>query len=100
MEDRAIAVERQFIEALETGSVGAFIDNTQGWDHRRLGLSDAEFVGIFESQLKSRLLDLESRRMRARNEGFYTIGSSGHEGNAAIAAVLNTTDMADRKSVV
>lgn len=54
MEDRAIAVERQFIEALETGSVGAFIDNTQGWDHRRLGLSDAEFVGIFESQLKSR----------------------------------------------
>ncbi|MCL2918985.1 thiamine pyrophosphate-dependent enzyme [Shewanella litorisediminis] len=94
MEDRAIAVERQFIEALETGSISAFIDNTQGWDHRRLGLSDAEFVGIFESQLKSRLLDLESRRMRARNEGFYTIGSSGHEGNAAIAAVLNTTDMA------
>src|SRR3546814_9363513 len=35
-----------------------------------------------------------SRTVQARGEGFYTIGSSGHEGNAAVAAALRVTDMA------
>ncbi|QSX30708.1 MFS transporter [Shewanella cyperi] len=95
MEDRAIAIDKQFLERVGDGSVLDILnDISEGWDHRSLGLSDADFVGIFESQLKSRLLDLESRRMRARNQGFYTIGSSGHEGNAAVAAALRPTDMA------
>ena len=33
----------------------------------------------------SRLLDLTSRRLSARKESFYTIGSAGHEGNAVLA---------------
>ncbi|TNE40505.1 MAG: MFS transporter, partial [Alphaproteobacteria bacterium] len=37
---------------------------------------------------------IHSRRMQAKGEGFYTIGSSGHEGNAAIAAAFRPTDMA------
>lgn len=84
MEDRAIALDRQFVERV---SQQDFLEIEQGWCHTRLGLSDADFVGIFESQMKSRLLDLESRKMRARNQGFYTIGSSGHEGNAACAEI-------------
>ena len=32
--------------------------------------------------------------MQAKGEGFYTIGSSGHEGNAAVAAAFRPTDMA------
>jgi 2-oxoisovalerate dehydrogenase E1 component len=91
MEDRAIALERQFIERVLAQD---FEDIGEGWDHKQLGLSDADFLGLFESQLKSRLLDLESRRMRARNQGFYTIGSSGHEGNAAYALATRPTDMA------
>ncbi|MCG9711505.1 thiamine pyrophosphate-dependent enzyme [Shewanella insulae] len=91
MEDRAIALDRQFVERV---SQQDFLEIELGWCHTRLGLSDADFVGIFESQMKSRLLDLESRKMRARNQGFYTIGSSGHEGNAACAAALRPTDMA------
>ncbi|MGB0893874.1 MAG: thiamine pyrophosphate-dependent enzyme [Parashewanella sp.] len=91
MEDRAVAVDRQFIERVLQQD---FSDIAKGWDHRQLGLSDADFIGLFESQLKSRLLDLESRQMRARNQGFYTIGSSGHEGNAAYAKALRTSDMA------
>lgn len=51
-------------------------------------------VEIFESQVLSRHLDLHSRRLQAAGEGFYTIGSSGHEGNAAIAAAFRPTDMA------
>lgn len=91
MEDRAIALDRQFVERVLKEE---FQPLSQGWDHRQLGLSDADFLGMFESQLKSRLLDLESRRMRARNQGFYTIGSSGHEGNAAYGMALRPTDMA------
>ena len=32
--------------------------------------------------------------LRAQGEGFYTIGSAGHEGNAAVAAALRPTDPA------
>src|SRR3546814_10113986 len=41
-----------------------------------------------------RQMDRLSRTLQARGEGFYTIGSSGHEGNAAVAAALRVTDMA------
>ena len=49
---------------------------------------------LFESQLESRHLDLTARALKARNECFYTIGSSGHEGNAAVAAAARPTDTA------
>ena len=45
-------------------------------------------VELFYSQCLSRQLDRISRRLQARGEGFYTIGSSGHENNAAVAAGL------------
>jgi 2-oxoisovalerate dehydrogenase E1 component len=48
---------------------------------------------IFESQLTSRLIDFEARAMKARDEGYYTIGSAGHEGNAAVAAALRLDDL-------
>ncbi|GAA3339679.1 hypothetical protein GCM10020358_24330 [Amorphoplanes nipponensis] len=35
---------------------------------------------LFDAQLTSRHLDLAARWLRSFNEGFYTIGSSGHEG--------------------
>lgn len=57
-------------------------------------LSDAEFFELFETQLSSRLLDLQSRLMQAAGQSFYTIGSAGHEGNAAVAKALRLTDPA------
>ncbi len=57
-------------------------------------LSNDFLVDLFETQVMSRLLDLTSRRLAARKESFYTIGSSGHEGNAALAAAFRVTDMA------
>ena len=56
-----------------------------------------EFSKLFQlwhSQLCSRLLDLQSRLLQAKGQSFYTIGSSGHEGNAAVAAALRLTDPA------
>src|SRR3546814_4119801 len=60
----------------------------------RVGQKLAEATDIFLSQLTSRQMDRLSRTLQARGEGFYTIGSSGHEGNAAVAAALRVTDMA------
>ncbi|MFP5345753.1 MAG: thiamine pyrophosphate-dependent enzyme, partial [Actinomycetes bacterium] len=49
---------------------------------------------LFDSQLGSRHLDLAARWLRGQDKGFYTIGSSGHEGNAAVAAALRPDDPA------
>jgi len=49
---------------------------------------------LFEAQVASRHLDLAARALRARGRGYYTIGSAGHEGNAAVAAALRLTDPA------
>ena len=51
-------------------------------------------VSLFASGCLSRALDRKSRAMQAAGQGFYTIGSSGHEGMAAVAAALRPTDMA------
>ena len=58
------------------------------------GLSKTDLVQIFESQATSRRLDLEARRLGVEKKGFYSIGSAGHEGNAAVARALRLTDMA------
>jgi 2-oxoisovalerate dehydrogenase E1 component len=52
------------------------------------------FDALFESQLVSRHLDLMARVLRVQNKVFYTIGSSGHEGNALVARLARHTDPA------
>ena len=47
---------------------------------------------IFEDQVTSRLLDVASREMKKRNEGYYTISSAGHENNAVVGALLRLDD--------
>jgi 2-oxoisovalerate dehydrogenase E1 component len=49
---------------------------------------------LFDDQAGSRHLDLAARRLGASRRGFYSIGSSGHEGNVAVAAALRPTDPA------
>lgn len=58
------------------------------------GLTREALCDIFYSQLTSRHLDRVSRTLQSRGEGYYTIGSSGHEGNAAAAMAFRPTDMA------
>ncbi len=52
------------------------------------------FAELLESQLVSRHLDLMARVLRVQNKVFYTIGSSGHEGNALVARLARHTDPA------
>jgi 2-oxoisovalerate dehydrogenase E1 component len=57
-------------------------------------LTARQAIELFEAQVASRHVDFAARALRARGEGFYTIGSSGHEGNAAVAAALRPSDPA------
>ncbi len=49
---------------------------------------------LFRTQLFCRLVDVEAHELRARNEGYYTICSAGHEGNVALGALTRVTDPA------
>ena len=84
-----------------TTTVAAMADTTRpgASDHDRpvetaSSLSVQQTLDLFDSQLGSRHLDLVARRLRAKGKGFYTIGSSGHEGNAVVAGPLRPTDPA------
>ena len=84
-----------------------FTEFVRSWDGRRdaapapdeavlegSALDAAGFRELFESQLISRHLDLMARVLRVQNKVFYTIGSSGHEGNAMVARLTRHTDPA------
>ncbi|BCJ60965.1 hypothetical protein Jiend_43870 [Micromonospora endophytica] len=57
-------------------------------------LTGAQLLDLFDAQVTSRQLDLAGRWLRSFGEGYYTIGSAGHEANAALAAALRPTDPA------
>jgi 2-oxoisovalerate dehydrogenase E1 component len=56
--------------------------------------TDGALLRLFDAMAASRLLDIEARHMRERGEGYYTIGSAGHESNALIANAVRPTDPA------
>ena len=85
--DRAEIVHQNFLTRLATGDFPSGKPATNA-------LSRAEAVGLFRTQCLSRALDRTSRAMQKAGQGFYTIGSSGHEGMAAVAAALRPSDMA------
>ncbi|MEJ7634138.1 thiamine pyrophosphate-dependent enzyme [Aeromicrobium sp.] len=51
-------------------------------------------LAYFDAQLQSRHLDLAIRWLQGKGEAFYTIGSAGHESNAAVAMALRPSDPA------
>ncbi|MGE8133287.1 dehydrogenase E1 component subunit alpha/beta [Novosphingobium subterraneum] len=88
--DAAEQVHRQFLDALENGTAR----RRSNLGLKDVGLKPERAAALFRSQALSRQLDRMSRKLQARGEGFYTIGSSGHEGNAVLAEVLRIDDMA------
>ncbi|UYM03428.1 thiamine pyrophosphate-dependent enzyme [Solicola gregarius] len=51
-------------------------------------------LALFDAQAGSRQVDLAARDLGRRGLGYYSIGSAGHESNAAVAAALRPTDPA------
>ena len=80
-----------FLTRLEAGRLPAALAATS---LDEAGMTVRDLAALFESQLTSRRLDLEARRLGAEKRGFYSIGSSGHEGNAAVARAFRLDDMA------
>ena len=81
----AQALDRAFLDAIrDTAPAGS----TEVADALHSRLSPTRAIDLFEAQVRSRHLDFVALWLREQNKGFYTIGSSGHEGNAAVAAAL------------
>lgn len=57
-------------------------------------LTGAQYLDLFDAQATARHLDLAARQLTRDGQGYYSIGSSGHEGNVAVAAALRVTDPA------
>lgn len=89
--DAAEAIHQKFVAKVGTRTLPRRASTLSPGD---VGLAGEAVVDLFYSQVMSRQLDRLSRRLQARGEGFYTIGSSGHENNAAVAEALRLSDMA------
>lgn len=84
---RSVIVHENFLRRVAAGDLPA--------GRAPAGPLSAELaVSLYRSSCLSRHLDRTSRAMQAAGTGFYTIGSSGHEGMAAVAAALRPTDIA------
>jgi 2-oxoisovalerate dehydrogenase E1 component len=81
-------LDRHFRDSLaelsESSSAIALLDSDKS----------AWWWSLFESQATSRHLDFVARELQQAGQGFYTIGSAGHESNALVAMALRPTDPA------
>lgn len=91
MSDRNQLVRDNFINLVRAGTLPT---SNCTLTPEEVGLTDSDVIDLFETQVISRHLDLQSRLMQKKGQSFYTIGSSGHEGNAAYAKAFRPTDMA------
>lgn len=89
--NRALIVDKQFVDKV------ARVELPKATSEMTLasaGISHELAWSIFKAQCLSRHLDLQARQLKEQHQSYYTIGSSGHEGNAAIAAAFRETDLA------
>jgi 2-oxoisovalerate dehydrogenase E1 component len=85
--DRAAEVDRKFTAFLEGGFS----------DARPLppgSPSGETLLELLESQMLCRHLDFQARKLRAEDQAFYTIASTGHEGNVVVGDLCRHTDPA------
>jgi 2-oxoisovalerate dehydrogenase E1 component len=87
-------LDDRFREAVGGLDVPAPVRSADGPVHDGAALTGTRALELFDAQLASRHLDLAARWLRSFGQGFYTIGSAGHEGNAAVAAAVRPTDPA------
>jgi 2-oxoisovalerate dehydrogenase E1 component len=90
MFDRAKIVDQNFTRRV----LAKDFPKNAGRDSYPLEPTRTQILDCFESQMMSRHLDLVSRDLKEKQQSFYTIGSSGHEGNAVCGLVFRYPDMA------
>ncbi|ETO94043.1 thiamine pyrophosphate-dependent enzyme [Legionella oakridgensis] len=91
MLDRASIINKQFLKRVKQADFPAPKSTTT---LTSAGLDKKTAIELFDSQIKSRQLDLIARQLKEKGLSYYTIGSSGHEGNAVFGHVFRSSDMA------
>lgn len=91
MLDRTSVVDEQFLNRIRQAD---FPKSNSAMSAETAELDKKTAIELFDSQIKSRLLDLIARQLKEKGLSFYTIGSSGHEGNAVWGQVFRLDDMA------
>lgn len=91
MIDRYQVVHQNFLDRIHRGDLPTIASTTLAQLSK---MRPARWLELFESQVLSRQLDRIAKKLQAQGEGFYTIGSSGHEGMAAVASAFRLNDMA------
>ena len=86
--------ERSLLETQLFDALCALADEPAGLPATAGPAGVAELERLFDVQVASRHCDLAARWLRGQGKGYYTIGSSGHESNAAVAMALRPTDPA------
>ncbi|MBT8141475.1 MAG: hypothetical protein KJO88_03855, partial [Gammaproteobacteria bacterium] len=92
--NRAEIVDHNFIHFLQSWESVPVTNTPDSLIDPESGLDATSLLELLNFQMQSRQVDLVAREMRARNEGFYTIGSSGHENNSVVGYLTRTTDPA------
>ena len=89
--NRTLVIDKNFIR---------FVNNEQ-FPPPRVNFSQeneepeaSEIISLFETQVLSRHIDIKSRFLKDEENCYYTIGSSGHEGNAVFGKIFPYTDLA------
>lgn len=90
--NRAAAVDQQFIAHVKGLAHPGRARDGQAPVRDGSSLTGEKLVELFESQMICRLLDLAARELRAKDQGYYTIGSAGHEGNVVVGELVRHTD--------
>jgi len=90
MYNRAEVVDKNFLRLVGKGQLPPALTHLTP---SQVNLSPESLRDLFESQVMSRHLDLSARLLKSRGQCYYTIGSSGHEGNAVIGKTFRYTDM-------
>ena len=89
--NRAEVIDQNFTRWVESGNL------PEAKSEQKLSKNDilkTDLISLFESQVISRHMDFHARKLKDRGECFYTIGSSGHEGNAVFGRFFSHKDMA------
>lgn len=92
--NRAEICDQNFTEFVQNTPIERQSSGSGLSDFLADGLTRQDFIELFDSQLISRHLDLMARVLRKQDKVYYTIGSSGHEGNAMVARLARHTDPA------
>jgi len=89
--NREKIIDQNFLDHVRLGHFPSALTNI---DLSQTNIRSSELISLFESQVMSRHMDLKARILKNEGKCFYTIGSSGHEGNAVFGKVFPYTDMA------